>query len=189
MKKIVILASGSGTNAQNIIEYLNKTVEKKVSLVLSNKKDAKVLERAAKLGVPAQSFSRHDFYETDRIPGILEDIAPDLIVLAGFLWLVPAKLLQSYPGKIINIHPALLPSYGGKGMYGRHVHEAVLENHEKESGITIHFVNEVYDQGDIIFQKKCPVFPGDTPEKLAARIHQLEYHHFPLIIDQLLNGM
>lgn len=189
MKKIVIFASGSGTNAQNIIEYLNKTVEKKVSLVLSNKKDAKVLGRAAKLGVPARSFNRHEFYETDRIMRILEEVAPELIVLAGFLWLVPVKLLQSYPGKIINIHPALLPFHGGKGMYGLHVHEAVLANHEKESGITIHYVNEAYDKGDIIFQEKCPVLPDDTPESLASRIHELEYIHFPKVIDQLLDGI
>jgi len=189
MKKIVIFASGSGTNAQNIIEYFNKRVENKVCLVLSNRKEAKVLDRASKLGIPSLSFNRQEFYETGRVMGILKEVGPDLIVLAGFLWLVPANILRKYPGKVINIHPALLPRHGGKGMYGAHVHEAVLANQEKESGITIHFLNEEYDKGDIIFQKKCSVFPNDTAEKLAARIHQLEYKHFPVVIDQLLKSM
>ena len=189
MKKIAIFASGSGTNAQNIIEYFNELVEKKVSSVFSNKADAKVLDRAKKLGVPTFVFNRDDFYQNNRVMDLLEKEKPDLIVLAGFLWLVPSSLLKNYPGRIINIHPALLPKYGGKGMYGMNVHRTVLKNNEKESGITIHYVNEKYDAGDIIFQTTCPVEINDTPELLAHRIHKLEHRHFPKVIDDLLDAI
>lgn len=189
MKRIVIFASGSGTNAQNIIEYFNKTVEKKVTLVFSNKAEAGVLEKAHRLGVPTRVFGRPDIYESERLKNWLDAAQPDLIVLAGFLWLIPMDIIQRYPRKIINIHPALLPKYGGKGMYGMHVHRAVLDQKEKESGITIHYVNEEYDAGDIIFQTTCRVDPEDTPESLAHRVHRLEYAHYPGVIDHLLDGL
>jgi phosphoribosylglycinamide formyltransferase-1 len=189
MKKIVIFASGSGTNAQNIIEYFNKTVEKKVTCVYSNKKDAKVLDRAKKYGVPVVVFNRSEFYETSRILNLLLEEQPDLIVLAGFLWLVPENIIKNFPNRIINIHPALLPKYGGKGMYGMNVHRTVLENGEQESGITIHYVNEVYDAGDIIFQTTCQIDQNDTPELLAEKVHELEYRYFPGVVDKLLDSV
>jgi phosphoribosylglycinamide formyltransferase-1 len=188
MKKILIFASGSGTNAQNIIEYFNKSVEIKVSSVFSNKKDAKVLEKAQKLGVDTVVFTRDDLYNNNRVIKLIEKEHPDLIVLAGFLWLIPPSLINSYRDKIINIHPALLPKYGGKGMYGMNVHRAVLENNEMESGITIHYVNKNYDEGDIIFQARCPVESTDTPEVLARRIHTLEHQYFPEIIEKVLDS-
>jgi phosphoribosylglycinamide formyltransferase-1 len=187
MNKIVIFASGSGTNAEKVIEYLNKSVEKKVSLVFSNKKTAGVIARSERLNVPVYVFDRADFYETGKVGELLEKEDPDLIVLAGFLWLVPGEMIKKYKGRIINIHPALLPKYGGKGMYGMHVHKAVIENNEKESGISIHYVNENYDEGDIIFQARCKVEPNDTPESLAERIHLLEHRYFPEVISDLLD--
>ena len=189
MKKIAILASGSGTNAQNIIEYFREKRTALVSLVLSNSKDAYVLKRAEKLEVPYTVFGRKDFYESDRILNILEEHRIDLIVLAGFLWLIPQNILKAYPDRIVNIHPALLPKYGGKGMYGNKVHKAVLEKGEKESGISIHYVNEKYDEGEIIFQAKCPVKEADTPESLASRVHELEYRYYPEIINKIILEM
>lgn len=189
MKKIAILASGSGTNAQNIIEYFREKRTALVSLVLSNSKDAYVLKRAEKLEVPYTVFGRKDFYESDRILNILEEHRTDLIVLAGFLWLIPQNILKAYPDRIVNIHPALLPKYGGKGMYGNKVHKAVLEKGEKESGISIHYVNEKYDEGEIIFQAKCPVKEADTPESLASRVHELEYRYYPEIINKIILEM
>jgi len=188
MKNIAIFASGSGTNAENIISYFSTRNTAKVALVLSNKHDAFVLKRAAKHNIKSVFFDRADFYHSDRVLGLLKSERIDFIVLAGFLWLVPVNLLQNYKGRIINIHPALLPSYGGKGMYGIRVHEAVIENHEKESGITVHYVNENYDEGNIIFQTRCNVEPDDTPDSLATKIHALEYQYFPRIIeDTVLN--
>ncbi|MCF8388870.1 MAG: phosphoribosylglycinamide formyltransferase [Bacteroidales bacterium] len=189
MKKIAILASGSGTNAQNIIEYFREKRTALVSLVLSNSKDAYVLKRAEKLEVPYTVFGRKDFYESDRILNILEEHRTDLIVLAGFLWLIPQNILKAYPDRIVNIHPALLPKYGGKGMYGNKVHKAVLEKGEKESGISIHYVNEKYDEGEVIFQAKCPVKEADTPESLASRVHELEYRYYPEIINKIILEM
>lgn len=186
MKKIAIFASGSGTNAQNVIEYFKDHQTITVALVLSNRKDSYVLTRADALGVPSFVFTREDFYETDGVLDTLKDHQIDFVVLAGFLWLIPKNLLQRYAGRMINIHPALLPKYGGKGMYGRHVHEAVISNQEQESGISIHYVNEKYDEGEIIFQARCPVQSEDTPESLAERVHQLEYEHFPKVIEQCL---
>jgi phosphoribosylglycinamide formyltransferase 1 len=188
-RKIAIFASGSGTNAQRIIEYFSGNPEITVSLVLSNKPDAYVLERAKKLKVPYVVFDRHTFTETDDIPDLLKKEQIDFIVLAGFLWLIPLNLIRAYPGKIINIHPALLPKYGGKGMYGERVHEAVIQSGDKESGISIHYVNEKYDEGNIIFQAKCEVLPDDTPETLAQRIHKLEYKHFPEVIEKLIKRL
>ncbi len=187
MSKVVIFASGSGTNAEKVIEYLNKSVEKKVCAVFCNKENAGVIARSESLNVPVYVFNRTDFYDTGRVGELLEKEAPDMIVLAGFLWLVPGEMIKKYKGRIINIHPALLPKYGGKGMYGMHVHKAVIENGEKESGISIHYVNENYDEGDIIFQATCRVDPDDTPESLAQKIHLLEHRHFPELISKLLD--
>ncbi len=189
MSNIAIFASGSGTNAENIIQYFeNKTDKKhKVNLILSNKAQAQVHERAKKLNVKSISFNKDDFYKSDNVIEILKEHNIDFIVLAGFLWLVPQNLVKLYKNKIVNIHPALLPKYGGKGMYGDFVHEAVVEAKEKESGITIHWVNEKYDEGDVIYQAKCEVTPKDTPSSLANKIHQLEYEHFPPVIAQVLD--
>lgn len=186
-KKIVLFASGSGTNAENLIRYFNRPgTGAEVVLLLSNKENAGAVSRARNLDVPVEIFDRHTFYETDALPRKLQSIGTDLIVLAGFLWLVPRNLIHVFPRRIINIHPALLPKYGGKGMYGRHVHEAVLASGDKQSGITIHFVDEIYDHGEIIAQHRCPVKEGDTPESLAARIHELEYKYFPKAVAQVL---
>ena len=186
MKRIAIFASGSGTNAQKIIEHFMDSQDIEVSLVLSNKPDAYVLERASKLNVASYVTDRQLFYETDQVHDILLDIGIDLIVLAGFLWLVPANLLKTWEGRIVNIHPALLPKFGGKGMYGDRVHKAVMAAGEKETGISIHYVNEVYDDGEIIFQEKFEILPDDTPESIAERIHVLEHKHFPVVIEELL---
>lgn len=186
MKNIAILASGSGTNAENIIRYFSNHSSAKVVLVLSNNPKAFVIKRAESLGVQALIFDRNDFSDGGRVLQLLSDNNIDLIVLAGFLWLVPEKLTGMYHGRIINIHPALLPKYGGKGMYGDAVHKAVIENGETESGITIHYADNRYDCGEIIFQARCPVLPGDTYSTLAARIHELEYEHFPRVIGELI---
>ena len=185
-KRIAIFASGSGTNAERIISYFQKHEIFEVTIVLSNKSDAYVLERAKRLKVNTHVFNRDTFNNSNEIPELLAELNVDLVVLAGFLWLIPSNLIRSFPDRIINIHPALLPQYGGKGMYGRHVHEAVIANGEKESGISIHLVNEVYDEGRIIFQEKCEVKPGDSPETLAQRIHELEYQYFPRVIEDFL---
>lgn len=189
MKRIVLFASGSGTNAEQIIRYFYYHESVKVAAVLSNRSDAPVLQRASRFGIPAVVFSRHELYEENRVEQLLRDFRADMIVLAGFLWLIPARLVKQYPDRIINIHPALLPQYGGKGMYGHKVHRAVLDNGEKQSGITIHYVNEHYDKGDIIYQETCPVEAGDTPETLAARIHKLEHAAYPGVIESVAMGL
>lgn len=186
MRNIAILASGSGTNAENIIKYFSNKNSARVSLVLSNKRDALVLKRAEGLNVPGIFFDRTDFYTNGRVLDCLSLYKIDFIVLAGFLWLVPGDILDHYPGKIINIHPALLPSYGGKGMYGDSVHKAVIANSECESGITIHYVNRNYDEGNIIFQARCTIDETDSHESLASKVHQLEYLHYPRIIEGLI---
>lgn len=188
LKKIVVFASGSGTNAENIIRYFKDSEKAEVSLVLSNNQTAKVLERAHKLNVIALHFDRTAFYNTNDVLHILEDTQPDLIVLAGFLWLFPTSILQKFPKKVINLHPALLPKFGGKGMYGNNVHQAVLDEDEKETGITIHYVNEKYDEGQVIFQKAIPVSANDTVKSIAEKIHELEYRHFPKVIENLLES-
>jgi len=185
MKRIVIFASGSGTNAENIIKYFQKSNVAKVVRVLSNKKDARVLERSSSLNVSNMCFSRADFYDSDTVLNLLIKEA-DFIVLAGFLWRVPEKIISLFRNKIINIHPALLPKYGGKGMYGMHVHKAVIDNKEKETGITIHYVNEHYDKGAIIFQIKTKLETTDSPEDIAQKIHTLEYEYFPKIIKKTI---
>ena len=186
MKKIAILASGNGTNAQRISEYFANTEQIKVECIIYNKKDAYVAERAKKLGVPAQYFNRKDFYENGNVLRYMQNLNIDWVILAGFLWLVPTDILQAYPNRIINIHPALLPNYGGKGMYGHHVHEAVIANHEKESGITIHIVDQHYDKGTTLFQAKCQLTDKDTPDTLAEKIHLLEQEHFPVVIEKAI---
>jgi phosphoribosylglycinamide formyltransferase-1 len=185
-KKIVVFASGSGTNAENIIKFFQKQPNASVVAVFSNKRSAKVLKRAHDLNVKALHFDRDALYNSYDVLHILEDINPDLIVLAGFMWIFPEDILKRFPNKIVNIHPALLPKYGGKGMYGMHVHQAIIQNKEKESGISIHYVNENYDEGEIIFQAKTDISEEDTPESLAEKIHKLEYKHFPEILQQLL---
>jgi phosphoribosylglycinamide formyltransferase 1 len=186
MIKLAIFASGSGTNAQRIASYFSNNKNVKIELILSNRKDAYVIERAKNLNLQYLIFNRHDFYDTGIILKELQEREIDFVVLAGFLWLVPTPIIQAFPNKIVNIHPALLPAYGGKGMFGEHVHQAVIANQEKVSGITIHYVNEKYDDGDIIFQAKCEIEPSDTPESLAQKIHQLEYEHFPKVIEKLI---
>jgi len=185
MRRIAIFASGSGTNAENIIKYFSTRNKAKVELVLSNKREAYVLQRAEALGVNTHFFDRDDFYSGTKVLDILHKNKIDFIVLAGFLWLIPANILDEYQRRIINIHPALLPKYGGKGMYGERVHRAVIENKETESGITIHYVDSRYDEGDIIFQASCRVEPDETAETLASKIHELEYKYFPVVIDDL----
>lgn len=185
-KRIVIFASGTGTNAENIIRYFKKTSNTRVVAVFSNRRSAPVLRKAHNLKVKALHFDRDALYNSNEVLHVLEDLDPDLIVLAGFLWIFPSNILKAFPDKVINIHPALLPNYGGKGMYGNKVHEAVITNKDEESGISIHHVNDIYDEGEIIFQAKTPVSSDETPESLAEKIHKLEYEHFPKIIEQLL---
>ncbi len=184
MNRIAIFASGSGTNAENIIKYFKNSNKIEVVLVLSNNKNAFVLERASKLNIESDFFDRTMFKESDGIIKMLNAKRIDFIVLAGFLWLIPKKIIVAFNNRIINIHPALLPKYGGKGMYGIHVHNAIIDNGEKESGISIHNVNEKYDDGAIIFQAKCNINKNDTPETLAEKIHKLEYEHFPKVIEK-----
>ena len=186
-KNIAIFASGSGSNAENIIRYFQKNDSVQVSLVLSNKSDAYVLERAHRLGVPSNVFPKEDWIAGDEILAILQEYRIDFVVLAGFLVRVPDLLLHAYPDKIINIHPALLPKYGGKGMYGDGVHEAVVAAGETETGITIHYLNEHFDEGEIIVQYKCPVVAEDTAGGVAKKVHALEYEYYPKVIDSLLS--
>tara|TARA_B100001059_G_C17631720_1_gene474781 strand:+ start:137 stop:736 length:600 start_codon:yes stop_codon:yes gene_type:complete len=186
VRKIVIFASGSGSNTENIIRHFENSKNIKVAAVFSNKRNARVLRRAYDLDVQALYFDRDAFYHSNDVLHVLKDIDPDLIVLAGFLWMVPKNIIENFPNRIINVHPALLPNYGGKGMYGMRVHEAIITNKEKESGITIHFVNEHYDEGEHIFQAKTIIETHDSPESLASKINELEHHHFPLVIEKLL---
>ena len=188
MKNVAILASGSGTNAENIARYFSKSETVKVAVVLSNNKNVGVHARVNKLGIPSFVFSRDEFVEGTPILAKLAEYQIDLIVLAGFMNKISDTLLNAYPGKIINIHPALLPKHGGKGMYGMHVHEAVVAAGEKESGITIHYINENYDEGDIIFQATCEVLPADTAEEVATKVHALEYAHYPHVIEEVLGN-
>ena len=185
-KKIVIFASGKGSNAKNIIKYFSLREDVEVVHVLSNNKSAKALQMAHRYDVGALYFDRAALYESNEVYNILKDVNPDLIVLAGFLWLLPQKILDRFPNKIINIHPALLPKYGGKGMYGDRVHQAVVKNKESKTGISIHYVNEKYDEGEIIAQFHADVSPGDSPKEVAEKVHALEKKHFPKVIDELL---
>ncbi|WP_412559504.1 phosphoribosylglycinamide formyltransferase [Winogradskyella sp. MIT101101] len=187
MKRIVIFASGSGSNAENLIKFFHDSDNASVIQVLTNNPHAKVLERCNKLKVSTLSFNRIAFSKSEDVLNILKASQPDLIVLAGFLWKFPEFILKEFENKVINIHPALLPKYGGKGMYGKFVHEAVVANKETETGITIHYVNENYDEGAIIFQAKCEVEPSDSAEDVAKKIHELEMKHFPKVVQQLIN--
>ena len=184
MKKIAILASGSGSNAENIIRFFQHHPNIQVDSVWSNKQDAFVLERAERLKIESHFFSRDEFVSTDKLFNEFKRREINLIVLAGFLLLLPQKFVREF--LVVNIHPALLPSYGGKGMYGALVHNAIIANKERDSGITIHLVDEVYDHGKVLFQAKCAVEPQDTPETLAVKIHELEMEHFPRTIEALL---
>lgn len=187
-KRIAIFASGSGSNAQRIVEYFQQRSKIKVCALLSNNSKAYALVRAQNLGLPTFVFNRTTFYQSDEVAQYLAENKIDWIVLAGFLWLIPENILKTYSNKIINIHPALLPNYGGAGMYGMKVHQAVVEAKEVESGISIHFVNERYDEGEIIFQAKCTVEPGDSPETVAQKVQALEHKYFPEIIEKIING-
>ena len=185
LKKIVIFASGSGSNAENIVKYFSQSPNICFPLILCNKKEAFVHERAARLHIPSITFDKNQL-ENGYVLSLLQREKIDFIVLAGFLLKVPEDILAAYPNKIINIHPSLLPKYGGKGMYGMRVHEAVVANGEKESGITIHYVNERYDEGAVIFQQRCEVLSDDTPEEVARKVHELEYLYFPKVIEEIL---
>ncbi|MDO6674364.1 phosphoribosylglycinamide formyltransferase [Tenacibaculum sp. 1_MG-2023] len=185
MKRIVIFASGSGSNAENIIKYFNSTKTATVTHVLSNNQRAKVFDRCKRLNIDASLFDKESFSKDDTVLNFLLAEA-DIIVLAGFLWRIPSKIVEAFPNKIINIHPALLPKHGGKGMYGMNVHKAVKENNETETGITIHYVNENYDEGAIVYQAKTAVSSEDTPETIAQKVHELEYEHFPKIIEEVI---
>ena len=184
--RLAILGSGNGTNAQQISEYFAGRTDVVVACIIYNKKDAYIAQRAKNLGIEAHYFGRADFYENGRVLDYLREKHVDWVILAGFLWLVPEAMLEAYPDRIINIHPALLPKYGGKGMYGHHVHEAVVAAGEQESGITIHIVDHHYDRGTTLFQARCTVTPEDTPDTLAAKIHLLEKEHFPRVIDETI---
>jgi phosphoribosylglycinamide formyltransferase-1 len=188
-KRIAIFASGSGSNAQKIMEHFKRSPEAEVVLILTNNPQAYVLQRADNFEIPSHIFTRSEFYDTDAVIKLLKNLQVDLIVLAGFLWLVPPSLLKAFPNKIINLHPALLPKYGGKGMYGDHVHNAVLGAKEEESGITIHFVNEKFDEGEILHQSRFKIEPGDNLEMLKFKGQQLEHQHFPRVIENLLKKM
>jgi len=187
-RRIAIFASGAGSNAQNIINYFRNKPLMQVATIVCNKPGAGVVQIAEKEGIPLLLIGREEFFRGHAYVPQLRSLNVDFIVLAGFLWKVPQALIDAYRGRIVNIHPALLPKYGGKGMYGNYVHEAVLAAGETESGITIHFVDEHYDHGDVIFQARCGVLPGDTPELLARRIHELEYQHYPRVIESVLLG-
>ncbi len=186
-KNIVIFASGSGSNAENIAKYFKNSTCVKIKAIFCNKTDAYVLQRAKNMNIDSFLFNKEDFYNSEKVLNKLIEIKPDLIVLAGFLWLIPKNIINEFTNRIINIHPALLPKYGGKGMYGDNVHKADLENKESKTGITIHFVNEKYDDGDIIFQAETLIDDKDTPESIAERVHKLEYKFYTKIIEKLLN--
>jgi len=188
MKNIAIFASGSGSNARKILEYFEERDDVQISIIVTNRSKAGVLQHAREFDIPTLRIDKDYFLNSDCILKVLETEKIDLIVLAGFLWLVPGYLVKSFPNKIINIHPALLPKYGGKGMYGHHVHKAVKANAETESGITIHYVNEKFDDGSHIFQAKCALETTDTPEQIAAKVLTLEHANYPQVIDQILKS-
>ena len=187
MKNIAIFASGEGTNAQNIINYFELRADINVALVISNNPSANVLRRAKNKAIEALVINRNEFYDNQKVVNQLKEKNIDFIVLSGFLWIVPESLIQAFPNKIINIHPSLLPKFGGKGMYGMHVHRAVVEAKEKKSGISIHYVNQHYDEGKLIAQHSCDIEAEDTPEMVAQKIHQLEFEFFPKTIEMIVN--
>ncbi|MDP2188685.1 MAG: phosphoribosylglycinamide formyltransferase [Sphingobacteriaceae bacterium] len=189
MIKIALFASGSGSNVENIYHYFKGHPQVKVAMVVCNKPDAYVTTRARNLRIPLTLVSKRSLEDTGSLLYILQQEGIDFIALAGFLWLVPTEITAAYAGKIVNIHPALLPKHGGKGMYGARVHAAVLAAKEKESGITIHHVNEAYDEGAVIAQFSCPVYPIDTADSLGQRVHALEYEHYPRVIESLCTAL
>lgn len=189
MRNIAIFASGNGTNAENIAKYFSKNEKINVALILSNRADAGVHERARRWGIPSLVFPKADFISGEPVLKVLQKYQIDFIVLAGFMCLISEPFLRAFPNRIVNIHPALLPKFGGKGMFGHHVHEAVVASGEKESGITIHYINEQYDEGQIIFQASCQLTPNDTPDTVAAKVHALEYQYYPQIIEQIINNL
>lgn len=188
-KNIAIFASGGGSNAEAIIQYFKDKEDVNVELILSNKASAYVLERAQKHHIKSIVFKRSEFYNTSDIVNKLNEAKIDLIVLAGFLWLIPENLIEAFPSRIINIHPALLPKYGGKGMYGHHVHQAVFDNNERESGITIHYVDQNYDEGKVLFQESVSLLPQDTPDIIAKKVLELEHRHYPQVIEGILGRL
>lgn len=189
MKKIALFISGSGTNAENIIQYFKKNERIKVALVISDNADAFGLQRAKQHDIPTQTFTRKAFGENNNVIRLLSEQSIDFIVLAGFLSYVPFSLISNYPKRIINIHPSLLPKYGGKGMYGERVHKAVVEHKDVESGITIHYLNEKFDDGEIIFQAKCPVLPSDTAKEVEHKVRSLEIKHYPAVIEEVVSSL
>ena len=189
MKRIAIFASGSGSNAQKIIEYFKKSTDIEVSIVLANRPDAYVLQRADNFEIPTHVFDREEFTNSDAVVNLLKNLKIDLIVLAGFLWLIPTNIVQAFPNRIINIHPALLPKFGGKGMYGMKVHQAVLNAGESESGITIHYVNDKFDEGEIIYQARYKIEKGDDIDMIAYKGQQLEHLYYPKVIENLLKKL
>lgn len=186
MKRIAILASGSGSNAEQIAHHFAGSERIRVHMILTNNPEAGVIARAERLGIPVTVFSREEFKDPDGVLKTLLSNGIDYLVLAGFLWLVPPHLVHAYQGRMLNIHPALLPAFGGKGFYGMHVHRAVIASGATMSGITVHEVNERFDEGDIIFQAACHVASDDTPERLAEKIHELEYRYFPTVIRKFI---
>lgn len=188
MKRIAVFASGRGSNARRLVEHFAESKTAKIALIASNKKDAPVLDMALDNEIPIMTFDKKGLHNKDTVLFQLELMKIDFIVLAGFLWLIPKILIEHFPKKIINLHPALLPKFGGKGMYGMRVHEAVRAANEPETGITIHYVNERYDEGDIIFQAKCPVKETDTPQDIARKIHELEHKYLPIITEEIVSS-
>lgn len=189
MKRIAIFASGSGSNAEAIAQHFADRADVQISLIMTNNPGAGVIQRARRLHIPVVIFDKKTFYESDRIVDLLVNQKTDLVVLAGFMMLIPETLVRAFPERMVNIHPALLPQHGGKGMYGHFVHEAVVAAGERQSGITIHFVNELYDEGRIIFQATCEVDSSDTPEDVARKVQALEHAHYPRVIEELIFGL
>ena len=188
MKRIAVFASGNGTNCENIIRYFSTSVCARVAVVITNNCKAKVIERAEKLDTPVVVMPRADINNESKITKVMHEYEIDFIVLAGFMLFVPDFLIEAYKNRIVNIHPSLLPKYGGKGMYGIHVHEAVKNNNEKESGITIHLVNNEYDKGEIVAQFSTAIDSNDTVDEIASKVHSLEYEYYPKVIENLLKG-
>ena len=184
--RLAVFASGSGSNAENIFNYFSSNKNVEIAIIISNKADAYVHKRAERLGIASLTMSKSDLSDSEKMLSLLRKYQIDFIILAGYLLRIPIGLIEVYPNRIVNIHPALLPKFGGKGMYGDRVHEAVVEAGEKESGITVHYVNEHYDEGDVVFQAKCPVLEKDSPNTVASKVHALEYKHFPSVIDRIL---
>jgi phosphoribosylglycinamide formyltransferase-1 len=184
--RIAIFASGSGSNAQKLMEYFKRSSDAEISLVLTNNSDAYVLQRADNFEIPSHVFDRNEFYNTDNVIDLLKNLDIDLIVLAGFLWLIPKNLIAEYPGRIINIHPAILPKFGGKGMYGDYVHKAVMDAKETEGGITIHYVDENYDEGEYIHQAKYRIDKDDNMEMIKFKGQQLEHLHYPKVVESIV---